>query len=148
MCSAILRIRLSRWKGNRAGRALNVLHRCAMPRGVYIRTPEYRAKISAAGMGHKTSEETRDKIRESLKKHFDSKGHITRWRTYGAAKELGLERKCAECGAGEEGRLCIHHIDGDIHNIDKSNLIILCTPCHSRLHFYNGDYKIKGGAHA
>lgn len=119
-----------------------------MPRGIYVRTERYREKMSKAMKGHATSEEARENIRNGLIKFFDSKGHVTRWRTYEAAREQGLERKCAHCGAGEEGRLCIHHIDGDIHNIKKSNLVILCTPCHSRLHFYNGDYKIVGGAHA
>ena len=111
-----------------------------MPRGVFVRSPELRAKYAKAGTGRVFSQESKDKISESLKKHFDQIGHITRWRTYGVVKEYGLEKKCQTCGQ-TEGRICIHHIDGDIHNIDRGNLMVLCLKCHGKLHYINGDYK-------
>jgi len=41
-------------------------------------------------------------------------------------------RRCAECG--KERGLDVHHIDGDRRNNDLENLMVLCQPCHRKVH--------------
>lgn len=111
-----------------------------MPRGVFVRSPELRAKYAKAQTGRKYSQESKDKISESLLKYFETQEKKSRYKTYGAVEAYGLEKKCQACGETET-RICIHHIDGDIHNIELGNLMMLCLSCHAKLHYANGDYK-------
>ena len=40
---------------------------------------------------------------------------------------------CQLCGIYENGhRHCVHHIDYDKSNIDETNLVTLCNPCHTK----------------
>lgn len=50
--------------------------------------------------------------------------------------------RCAFCGK-TTGRLHTHHIDYDKYNHDPSNLITLCTSCHSRTN-YNREFWQSG----
>ena len=51
----------------------------------------------------------------------------------GDRSKPSIEKKeCATCGTTK--KLLVHHIDGNHENNDPSNLKVLCSPCHSRLH--------------
>jgi len=45
-----------------------------------------------------------------------------------------LNKSSCECGETKSYLLQIHHIDGDHHNNDKSNLEIVCPTCHVKRH--------------
>lgn len=66
-----------------------------MPRGVYVRTAEYREKISQAGKGHLVSMETRAKIGASNSKRLKGRklSDSHRARMSKARKELWAKRK-------------------------------------------------------
>jgi hypothetical protein len=42
--------------------------------------------------------------------------------------------KCVACG-GVSKRMPVHHIDYDKENLDESNLVTLCNPCHGKTNF-------------
>ena len=42
------------------------------------------------------------------------------------------KKACAECGATEN--LCVHHKNGDHRDNKRSNLQVLCSPCHTSHH--------------
>lgn len=43
--------------------------------------------------------------------------------------------KCKRCQAPQEpGTHVVHHMDGEKHNHDESNLVLLCRPCHGNVH--------------
>lgn len=52
-------------------------------------------------------------------------------------RKEGVPEKCARCGA-TEGRIDVHHIDGDHQNNDPKNLQYLCWKCHWYLHWRCG----------
>ena len=45
-----------------------------------------------------------------------------------------LDNSSCECGETKSYLLQIHHIDGNHHNNDKSNLEIVCPTCHVKRH--------------
>lgn len=50
--------------------------------------------------------------------------------------------RCQQCGQFGGGRLpVVHHIDYIKSNCRESNLIALCTPCHSRTNFDRGKWR-------
>ncbi|KKK61254.1 hypothetical protein LCGC14_3016160, partial [marine sediment metagenome] len=58
-------------------------------------------------------------------------------RKYGTAGSAVLERDdyvCRKCGSTK--RISIHHIDWTKENNDESNLVVLCSSCHSSLHLF------------
>ena len=72
---------------------------------------------------------------------FDFECYTTR--TY-----LVKEYKCSKCGCDghwQDGiiKLEVHHKDGDNHNNELSNLMILCPLCHKKLTTHK--YYIKNG---
>lgn len=109
-------------------------------------TPEARAKISKGLQGHQVSPETIEKIRcaQSGERAWNWQGGIS-YEPYcvkfnNAFKERVREffgRKCAECGAPENGtRLHVHHV-----NYHKGSrraegvpplFVALCQSCHAR----------------
>jgi len=42
------------------------------------------------------------------------------------------DRRCVICGC--TSRICVHHIDGDVHNYKLRNLVPLCHRCHWAVH--------------
>lgn len=45
-------------------------------------------------------------------------------------------QRCRICGAPRRpGTHVVHHIDGEKHNHDDSNLVLLCQPCHGKVHW-------------
>jgi hypothetical protein len=53
------------------------------------------------------------------------------------ANELILQKdKCEICG--KDGRLDVHHIDGNHQNNELNNLIVLCRSCHMKQHRKKG----------
>ena len=50
------------------------------------------------------------------------------------------ENKCERCGMtewlGDDVPLELHHVDGNHHNNNLDNLMILCSNCHKQLHGY------------
>lgn len=43
--------------------------------------------------------------------------------------------RCRKCGAPRRnGTHVVHHMDGTKHNHSEENLVLLCKPCHGRLH--------------
>ncbi len=58
-------------------------------------------------------------------------------RKYGPASLVVLERDnyvCCKCGSKK--RISIHHIDWNKENNCESNLVVLCSSCHSVLHLF------------
>jgi len=55
----------------------------------------------------------------------------TYWRLYNAVLDRD-EHKCQKCG--DDGKLIVHHIDGNDNNNVLNNLITLCNKCHLSLH--------------
>jgi len=47
-------------------------------------------------------------------------------------KGIDPERECVICLG--KGRIQCHHVDGDPLNIEPSNLVWICLPCHSLVH--------------
>ena len=45
-----------------------------------------------------------------------------------------LDKSSCDCGESKPYLLQIHHIDGNHHNNDKSNLEIVCPTCHVKRH--------------
>lgn len=73
--------------------------------------------------------------------HFRKRENNPNWvngHHYGSAyirtAYIAYAHKCAVCGLDEECCLQVHHIDGNKHNDEIDNLIILCANCHSRVH--------------
>lgn len=68
--------------------------------------------------------------------HGGKKGYPSGWVRYLREKIRRRDgRMCAVCGMSEadnERLLDVHHIDYDRTNLDESNLISLCQPCHAR----------------
>ncbi len=66
-------------------------------------------------------------------RHPNWKGHDAgngvRYRAHTVIPDLPI---CADCGLrpGHDR----HHIDGDIYNSDRSNLVVVCRGCHNRRH--------------
>lgn len=54
-------------------------------------------------------------------------------------------KKCKLCGAGEDKRLEIHHIDGNTLNNDIGNLVKLCSSCHKKEDYKLGKRSKKWG---
>lgn len=51
-------------------------------------------------------------------------------------RKLVTKERCAYCASVKF--LLIHHLDGDRHNNEKSNLIVLCKSCHQKYHTKRG----------
>jgi len=50
--------------------------------------------------------------------------------------------KCATCGSGRS--LNVHHRDyANVGKEDREDLIVLCRPCHSAIHFHGGAHRPK-----
>lgn len=49
-----------------------------------------------------------------------------------AYRKLVSETACASCGATQD--LLVHHDDGNHFNNEVGNLVVMCSPCHSRHH--------------
>ena len=62
-----------------------------MPRGVYVRTPEYRAKMSAAMTGHRLSDEARQKVAKARTTH--GRRRTPEYRTWEAMKRRCLNSR-------------------------------------------------------
>lgn len=122
-------------------------------------TEEHKRKIGEANMGKKSwcagkkmSPEFGEKIRKTHLERGICPSELCRQKcveattkdrsapgTYRkiAFEKLGLERKCEFCGS--DYQICIHHEDRDKSNNCRGNIIILCKPCHTSLHFSRGD---------
>lgn len=59
---------------------------------------------------------------------------------YQVAKRDGF--KCRTCGA-PKGKYThvVHHMDGEKHDHRLSNLMLLCKPCHGRIHGLMDHYR-------
>ncbi len=57
-------------------------------------------------------------------------------RAFREARKVALERDGNICQmeGPHSGRLEVHHVDGDKHNTELSNLTTLCAKCHKRTH--------------
>lgn len=62
--------------------------------------------------------------------------------------EISDSPYCEICGESDK-KLCVHHIDEDIHNNNLDNLKVLCYSCHSKIHnlYFNFPNRknLKGG---
>jgi hypothetical protein len=121
--------------------------------------PKYRAKmVNRKGFtGHRHSTESLAKLRQA---HLDLcrlgdkapgwRGGLT-LQPYCISFNYRLRTKirvrdnytCQLCYCKQCGRkLSIHHIDYDKMNIEQTNLITLCLPCHTKTNF-NREYWVK-----
>ena len=49
---------------------------------------------------------------------------------------------CVLCGASADDKfIMVHHLDGNIKNNNKNNLITVCRPCHADLHGFTTSIK-------
>jgi hypothetical protein len=56
---------------------------------------------------------------------------------------LNLPHKCNRCGIEDYTVLLVHHKDHNHSNNSLSNLEILCANCHYKIHFGNGQTRMK-----
>lgn len=132
---------------------------CRQCKPSYERTPESRAKMSAALSGkpkpwlrgQRRSEKTRAKMRafwtaeqrekkrqQELARNPNSRYHGLSAR---AAKRIrDAAGQCERCGHdGSESRLDVHHRDGNKKNQSLANLAVLCHLCHMQEHAARGE---------
>ena len=81
--------------------------------------------------------EWRDRNRDHIKKYNDSRKDYKTEQKYGVdalklMKECGYA--CQKCGSAY--RVSVHHIDHNPDNNVYENFAILCTSCHTKLHFF------------
>jgi 5-methylcytosine-specific restriction endonuclease McrA len=118
----------------------------------YERTPEHRAKMSAAQKGKRhtyrsasTKPEVAAKIaswwtperREAKRQEMLARNPEARYHglSHRETKRRKAGRVCQHCQHdGSESRLDIHHIDRDKRNQDPANLLVLCHRCHMQEH--------------
>ena len=128
------------------------------------RTEAWKAKMRArltGRPGHPASDETKRKMADAARgrvqpekqrratsarqrgeKNWNWKGGVSGCRrAKGFTTRLASEvrkrdgHRCALCGVDA---CIVHHIDGNVENNERSNLIILCLSCHGRLHMRAG----------
>lgn len=116
-----------------------------MPTGIYERTPEHRAAISAAmkeRKGHPCSEETRTKISVAKRGNTNTRlpigsTHILgagyRWVKVAQPSEWQQEHRVIMGIASGDPQI-VHHTDGDPLNNDPTNLEVMSRAEHDRLH--------------
>ena len=117
----------------------------------HIVTEETRLKISKSKMGIKPSPETLIKLSISHLK-ADCKSPDNQ-RFYWSARWIKLRNSiykrdnytCRECGKRcstqkNANRIICHHIDYNINNNSKSNLITLCASCHTKTNYTREDW--------
>jgi 5-methylcytosine-specific restriction endonuclease McrA len=128
---------------------------CRSCRPSYERTPEHRAKLSAAltGKPHSyRSASTRPEVaakiaaawtperREAKRQAMLLRNPNARYHGL-SAKEAKRRREavgaCQSCGSS--GRLDIHHRDRNKRNQDPANLAVLCHRCHMQEHARAGE---------
>jgi len=61
-----------------------------------------------------------------------------------AVEELRKQTKCTRCSANLDGRVEVHHEDGDRENNSPENLEALCVSCHKKVHYREMGRNRKG----
>lgn len=94
---------------------------------------DHKKKLSDSNKGHKLSDDHKKKISDATAKNYrdGSKTHIIE--EYQIIANEIYEYKCCGCGK-TEGKLMVHHIDGDHDNNSPDNLVWLCFGCHNKAH--------------
>jgi len=124
----------------------------------YERTPEHRAKMSAAQTGKRhdwRSGSTRPDIaakiqgwwtperREAKRQEMLLRNPSARYHGLSAKEAKRIVRsvgRCQRCGHdGSESRLDIHHKDRNKQNQKPSNIEVLCHRCHMQEHAQAGE---------
>lgn len=83
-----------------------------------------------------------DRVTEGFMKGENNPGYTNGSYTEFQKNNLIIPRTCQRCGAGEEKRLELHHINGDRSNSTLDNLIRLCSSCHKKAEYAAGRTKI------
>jgi hypothetical protein len=129
---------------------------CRQCKPTYARTPQTRAKLSAATkdkpkpwllgrqrpqhsatMKNWWTPERRKAMAERLANPMARYHGLSSRR---AAKMVAAAGYCQTCGHdGSESRLGVHHQDRDKHNQNPSNLMVLCHRCHMQQHAAAGE---------
>ena len=124
----------------------------------WVRTPEIRAKMSAAKLGHSVSEEARVKMSNARRKYFQEHVPIRgpdhyNWKGGGGYTSTITEEikrtvrwlwhdRCALCDQKSKGRaLAVHHIDYNPMNSRVGNLVPLCILHHMRTNTNRDEWK-------
>lgn len=146
-CRAAHKIELNRKRGNafyyRRGRIkLGTILNCSICGGEYALSAGPQRRCPSCQDSH--THQKAGKSREWMLRNGLTPGRYERSTEQRKSKNLALERdnyKCRKCGAGEDGILHVHHIDGAGKGTPKSerndsleNLITLCNFCHRELH--------------
>jgi len=111
---------------------------------------EARKKIAKSLKGKYPSDETRKKISNALKgknhpNYIDGTSRSPYCREFNKKLKIQIRKRdncnCQICGKNKNNirKNSIHHIDYNKENCKDSNLISLCTSCHSKTNF-NRDY--------
>jgi len=91
-----------------------------------------RTKAQQARIGSKHTLKSIKQISESRKGKCRREQN-PRWNGgIGIYQQLISKKACSECGSKD--KLIIHHIDKDRHNNIISNLKVVCTKCHCKIH--------------
>lgn len=96
---------------------------------------ESRRKSSESHKGFRHSEESKKRLSEAHKRIrenyvYDPNKNQPSYRKT-AIETYGYE--CELCGC-IEGKLAVHHLDGNHNNDDIENLVVLCESCHGKIH--------------
>lgn len=128
---------------------------CRSCKPTYERTPENRARMSAAttgkprpwlqgrkrpGHGEKMRALWTPERREAKRQEMLARNPLARYHGLSAKAAKRLTTAAGRCQAcGKTGRLDIHHQNRNKHDHSPENLMVLCHRCHMQEHARSGE---------
>lgn len=92
-----------------------------------------KRKMSESHKGKLVTDHTKRKISESIRKSYNEELKTKLTCEYHIVASKYYKYECCGCGKAE-GKLSVHHIDGNHNNNSPDNLAWLCISCHNKIH--------------